>query len=166
METRKFQRQKGRRAGPSFVSIPHFVLRSKQWAALSGSAVKLLLEMAAQYHGRNNGDLSATYTQLQPRGWSSKETLQRALSELETACWIERTRYGGRHVGCSLYAITWWPRDASKNHPEPAETKASHAWKNENGPPKIGERCPDNRGAKSVEPRKSGSKVVRIRSAA
>lgn len=167
MATDKRWRFKGRASGPSFVRIPHFVLRSPQWAALSGSAVKLLLELAGQYNGRNNGDLSATYTDLRERGWASNDTLQRALKELEACAWIVRTRQGGRHIGCNLYAVTWEPVDpCDGKHQHPVSHKASHAWKNAIGRPDSGQRKAGNRTAKPVEIRNPDSKVVRMRPAA
>lgn len=160
MSQRARFKQKGR-TGATFVQMPHFVLRSEQWAALSGSEVKLLMELASQYRRYNNGDLSATYTDMQRRGWRSKETLQRTLESLEASGWIIKTRQGGRHIGCSLYAISWEPvDDCDGKHHHRVETKASHLWKNANGPPKIGERKPDYRGAKPFAPQKSGSNVV------
>ena len=166
MSQRSRFKQKGR-GGASFVSIPHFVLRSEHWSKLGGSEMKLLMELAGQYNGRNNGDLSATYTDLHPRGWSSNDTLQRALRGLEGACWILRTRQGGRHIGCNLYAITWWPIDACDGkHQHPVEAKPSHRWKNPIGRPEIGQRKAGNRTAKPVEVRNPDSEPVRLRPAA
>lgn len=134
MPADKRWRHKGRSGGPSFVSIPHFILDSEQWAALPASSVKLIMELARQFKGNNNGDLAVTATMLRDRGWPSEPTIWKHLHLLEERQWIVRTRRGGRHIGCNLYAITWWPIDeCGGKHHAVAERKASHAWKNNIG---------------------------------
>lgn len=138
-------RHTGRRTGASFVQIPHFVLESEQWGRMDPLALKLLLELARQFRGNNNGNFSATASVLKDRSssWSSKDTLPKKLRYLEDHGWIVKTRQGGRHLGCNLYAITWWPVDACQGkHDHPAETKAGNQWRNKVGTPSDGERCP------------------------
>lgn len=150
------------------MSIPHFVLESPQWGRMDAFALKLLWELARQYRGNNNGDLSATAVTLKDRSatWSSKDTLPKKLRYLEDHGWIVKTRQGGRHA-CSLYAVTWWPVDHCEGkHHHPAETKASHAWKNAIAAPSGGEKCPVSRGARGLSPRQPGNKVVPIRTVA
>lgn len=131
MSQRSRWNHKGRAAGPSFIQIPHYVLDSPQWAELPGNGVKLLMELARQYRGTNNGDLSATMSMMKERGWTSDPTLWKHLRDLEARGWIVKTRQGGRHVGCNLYAVTWWPvDDCGGKHQHPAERKPSHLWKN------------------------------------
>ncbi len=168
MSQRSRFKQKGR-TGPTFVMIPHFVLESPQWGQMDAFALKLLWELARQYRGNNNGDLSATAEMLKDRSatWSSKDTLPKKLRYLEDRGWIIKTRQGGRHIGCNLYAITWWPVDGcGGKHQHPSETKASHAWKNAIDTPPAGERNPVSRGAKASVPRQTGSKVVPLRTVA
>ena len=169
MATDKRWRHAGRRTGASFVQIPHFVLESQQWGQMDAFALKLLMELARQYKGNNNGDLAATAEMLKDRSvtWSSKDTLPKKLRYLEDHGWIVKTRQGGRHIGCNLYAITWWPVDAcGGKHQHPTGSKASHCWKNAIDTPPNGERNPVSRGAKASAPRQTGSEVVRIRPAA
>ena len=90
--------------------MPHDVLNSESYASLTAQAVKLLLDLGAQYRGSNNGDLCAAWTLMVKRGWKSKATLYRAIRELEQKGFIYKTRQGGRHCA-SLYAITWQPID-------------------------------------------------------
>ena len=133
------------------MQMPHFVLESPQWGRMDAFAMKLLLELARQYRGTNNGDLSAPAATLKKRykGWGSKSTLPNKLKYLENHGWIVKTRQGGKHT-CCLYAITWWPVDeCGGKHHHPLETKASHAWKNANAAPSGGENCPVSRGAKA-----------------
>jgi len=88
--------------------MPHEILESEFYAALSSPAVKLLLDLGAQYRGTNNGALCAAWTVMGKRGWRSKGTLYRALRELQGKGFICKTRQGGKHRA-SLYAITWRP---------------------------------------------------------
>ena len=88
-----------------FVAIPLTVLDSRAYAELKWTARALLVELAAQFKGRNNGDLSAAPALFRSRGWN-RSTLQTATIELERAGFIVRTRQGGLHQ-CNLYALTW-----------------------------------------------------------
>lgn len=160
-------RHQGRRTSPTFIQIPHFIMESPQWAALDPLALKLLFELARQYRGSNNGDLAATLSMLKARGWRSADTLTRRLEMLKNAGWIVQTRQGGRHIGCSLFAVTWWPIDeCGGKHSEPPTRKASHDWKNANGVPPHGKRKTAPRKAKPLAFRDTESKVIRIRSQA
>ena len=101
---------KGRRIQGSYVQIPHRVLDSENFIALSYKSKSLLLDLLSQYKGRNNGDLCAAMSIMKVRGWKSNETLATALEELQHFRLIVKTRQGGRHKA-SLYAITWMPID-------------------------------------------------------
>ena len=102
----------GRRTKTSFAGIPRHVMNHPDYKDLSGNAVKLLLELARQYCGHNNGDLTASWTVAQHKGFKSKGTLTRATKELLSKGMIIQTRQGyfsnpgGR---CTLYALTWQP---------------------------------------------------------
>lgn len=86
--------------------MPHTVLASTNYCALSAHAVKLLNDMGFQYRGHNNGDQCAAWRIMHARGWKSRDTLARALAELLHYGMIEKTRQGGLNR-CSLYALTW-----------------------------------------------------------
>ena len=99
-----------RKKGESFAGIPRVVMDCPDYIGLSGNAIRLLNEMAYQYKGANNGDLSPAWTLMKVRGFSSKATLDRAVKELVAAGMIVLTRQGQfiRNV-TSLYAVTWEP---------------------------------------------------------
>ena len=97
---------KGRRESGSFIALPHNLLDSREYAALSAHARMLLIDLFAQYRGHNNGDYSAAWTLMEPRGWRSRETLGRALAQLLEAGFIVKTKQGGRNIPC-LYGVTW-----------------------------------------------------------
>ena len=98
----------------SFAGIPRVVMETEDFSRLSSSAKCLLLELAYQYRGFNNGDLTAAFSILKTRGWRSPTTLNKALKQLLEMNFIVCTRHGRfQNPGavCSLYAITWLPID-------------------------------------------------------
>lgn len=101
---------KGRRDGGSFFLLPHTLLKCSDFASLSGSALKVLLHLGSQFNGKNNGDLSATLTDVRACGVRSSSTLAAAIVELQQRSLITCTRTGrfmrpgGR---CALYGLTW-----------------------------------------------------------
>jgi hypothetical protein len=120
---------KGRREAGNFMRVPCVVLDSPNFRALSMKAKALILDIGARYNGHNNGDLAAPWSWMKERGWRSKDTLQRALAELQCFGMIEQTRQGGLH-GPSLYAFTWMPIDQCKARLDvPATSAASAKWK-------------------------------------
>jgi DNA-binding MarR family transcriptional regulator len=126
---RRRNRNKGRRTSGTFMQIQHYILKSKEFGALTPYAVKLLLELAKEYNGTNNGDFSAAYSVLKKRGWNSPGTLSETLKELRRAGWIVVTRQGGRNR-CSLFAVTWWPIDGCNGKIDyMAESVARNDWR-------------------------------------
>ena len=108
---------KRRTNNQSFAGIPRAVLLHKDYQNLSGNAVKLLLDLAFQYRGGNNGDLTTAFNVLKVRGWTSRATIDRAKKQLLLNELIKETRPGqfinpgGR---CALYALTWAAIDEGK----------------------------------------------------
>ena len=102
----KREKTKNRKTGRSFLMLPHIILDSEGYKNLSSSAVKLIIDLAAQYRGKNNGDLSTAWVFMKKRGWRSKSTLYKAMKEAEEKGFILRTRQGGINK-CNLFAITW-----------------------------------------------------------
>lgn len=95
------------RDGSEFVALPHVVMDSQAFLSLSGPAVRLLLDMARQFKGHNNGRLVACSKYLKKRGWKSHDTATRAKRELEGAGLVFETRKGARPNKASWYAVTW-----------------------------------------------------------
>lgn len=92
-----------------FLLLPAALLHCPKFRALSPSGVKLLIDIGSQYNGKNNGDLCAAWKVMQPKGWRSEATLQKAKKELLAAEFIAETRKGKRPNLCSLYGVTWQP---------------------------------------------------------
>jgi len=82
-------RERGR-----FLALPYAVLTSTAYLSLSPHGIKLLIDLGAQYNGSNNGDLSAAWKLMRPRGWRSEETLAKAKKELLRTQLIVETRKG------------------------------------------------------------------------
>lgn len=132
-------KHRGRRADATFLRLPHYLITSPEWRALSGNAVKFLIDLAAEYNGRNNGDLALTRRKAMEQGWRSGGTRDRAAEEAVEAGFALVTRNGYKGT-CTLYAITWEPiNDVGKGVMFEPEHKASHRWKRQipwpqNGP--------------------------------
>lgn len=101
-------RNGSRRVSGRFIAFPHAVVMSDAFRDLSHAAKALLIEIAVQYMGSNNGQLLASQSKLMPRGWKSADTLHRAKRELLEAGFIFETVKGGRPNKASWYAVTWW----------------------------------------------------------
>ena len=132
------KRGKGR-----FVSIRADVLLSDAWARTSPSGIRLIMDLAAQYRGNNNGDLCAAWGVMRERGWNSNGTLMNARHELEVRRWVIVTRKGtqaGNGKGIpTLYALTFWGIDECDQKLDPGiipNNKPRDLWK-------IGNTAPD-----------------------
>lgn len=108
---RSSERTKGRGNSARIAVLPHAVMNHPAYMNLSGSALRLLLEMIRQYNGySNNGNLAAAWEIMRKRGFKSKATLAKALKELLDSDFLIRTREGRfQNPGkqCALYAVTW-----------------------------------------------------------
>ena len=127
--------QKGEKGG--YAALYHCVTRSQAYIKLSAYAVKLLNDLLSQYNGSNNGDLGASYTVMQKRGWKSKGTLSRSIKELLKADFIEVSRQGGRNL-CSLYAFTFYAVDVCNGKIDIRPTTSPKSlWRNNEPLPDI-----------------------------
>lgn len=106
----RYKAAQQRRERGQFAPIPQACLRAPEFAKLSPYAVKLLLDLLAQFNGANNGDLCAAWTLMRPRCWRSKATLAKAIKELCETDWLLVTRQGGRHRP-TLYGVTFYAID-------------------------------------------------------
>jgi hypothetical protein len=110
-------RKSSRHAGKSgrdpggFVAIPWSVLDSAAYRALSMHARVLLVEIARQLRGDNNGSLLCSRAYMAPRGWTSSDMLTKAKRELLAAGFLHETVIGQRPNKASWYAVTWQTLD-------------------------------------------------------
>jgi hypothetical protein len=84
----------------AFLRLPIAVLNSRAYLDAGAHARMLLFDLACQYRGDNNGDLSGAWSFMRLRGWRSKETLTNAKRELMALGLIVETR-----MGCSYKAV-------------------------------------------------------------
>jgi len=111
--TRARWKVKGRRdAKARFALIPADVIHSANWAHASKPCRALVTDIAVQYGGHNNGDLTASITVLRPLGWTSPGTIKALLQEAAYYGLLVQTRQGGLLIGASLYALGWKPVNA------------------------------------------------------
>jgi len=115
-----------------FIQLLKHVGNSDEYGQLSGSAVKLLIELHLQYNGHNNGDLCATWSQLRKRGFKSKGTLSRSLKELIATKFIVLSRISYQWQKPNLYAITYLSIDECNGKLDIKETvTAPNSWRTE-----------------------------------
>jgi len=125
------EKAKGRRSGKPFLRLPRDVIASQEFADLSGNAVKLLVNLGAQYRGNNNGDLTTAWSIMKKCGWKSKDTLYTAIYEVEEYGFIIRTKQGGMNIGPNLFALSWEPIDECGGKLDIRSTRtAPNTWKN------------------------------------
>jgi hypothetical protein len=106
---KKLNKKPTEKPAGTFTAWPHRVADSVAFTGASFSAQSLLLFMARQHNGRNNGHIHAVFDWLKERGWKSSATLKRALDELMERGLIVKTRQGGFRLGNCKYALTWLP---------------------------------------------------------
>lgn len=149
-------RVKGRSKSKPFLRLPQDMLESDAYRRLSVYARALLIEIARQYRGNNNGDLTATYKSLASRGWRSKDTLNRSLNELKDLGFIVVTRRGGLTAGSTriptLYAISWAGIDeCDGKHDLRPNPVPSNAWREKKSSPRQAGLPAPPRGSKGPE---------------
>lgn len=118
-------RFKGSKIDEPFVAIVRSVFEAPAFIKLSPHACKLLFELAAQYKGDNNGDLTVAWSVVSKRGWRSRTTLWRCKAELIDAGFVYVTRRGHMPSTCELLALTWFPLDVSPKF----DPEALHCFK-------------------------------------
>lgn len=137
---------KGRRAGGSFLALPHDYLDAPAFRALSPRATKALVQLAGQYRGQNNGTLALPRGRHEVFGWGHAHgSVDRALKELEASGFVVKTRQGGKNMP-TLYAVTWWPIDrCDGRHDHPVSAAPLNLWRRpekRNPCPTVGQVAP------------------------
>jgi len=99
---------KAKPATRRYLRIDDVVYQSEAFRTLPGGAMKLYIDLRVQLNGYNNGNVNATLSTLAKRGWTSPDTLHRALKQLLARGLIDRTRHGKPGPGrvCSLFRFT------------------------------------------------------------
>jgi len=109
--------------------FPHELLEHVSVSQLSPRGAKLLLDIAVQYNGHNNGDLCAPLSLMKKRSWNSSDQLFKARKELIDRGLIKTSRQGGLNK-CSLFALTWFQIDECEGKLDIRSTSTpTHDWK-------------------------------------
>jgi hypothetical protein len=111
---KSYKRSKDKRDGGQYLALPFVVLESPSYRALSHTARSLLIDIAMQYTGTNNGRLVACTKYLKPLGWKSHDTVARALADLKAAGLLTETRMGMRPNRAAWFALGWYALDDAK----------------------------------------------------
>ena len=130
----KCKRRAGNKTG---AWLPSEVLQSQAFIDLTLGARNVLVAVAAQYRGNNNGDLVVTRTVLAQYGITSSDVIWRAETQLRQHRLLRRTRRGMKMRNTpSLYAITWKPIDKCNGKVgRLASNVAGNEWRQYQGAP-------------------------------
>ncbi len=114
MSRKTWKAQKDKRDGRDFLALPLVVLESPGYRAASHVARSLLMDIAMQYRGGNNGRLTACMKYLQPLGWRSNDTIVRARRELLDLGLLVETRKGAFPNSAAWFALSWLALDVAE----------------------------------------------------
>lgn len=151
----------------SFFAIPRAVMDSAAYRRLSFRARSLLLELAYQCNGDDNGRLLLSMKYLRTRGWKSADAVQKAKDELLESGLIFQTVQGMRPNRAGWYAITWRNLDKVAGYDPGVEklfVRGAYRLKNESLIPTAGvgrRRIAPVRGTAKRTPVPSGGAMVR-----
>ena len=103
-------RRDSKRSG-RFARLPLVVLRHTAVMTLTHATFRVLVMLAAEFTGYNNGALGLSKSQAREQGIASR-TLYRGLRTLEERWLIERTYHSSRTPPRpTMYALEWLPFD-------------------------------------------------------
>ena len=111
MARSKWKAGRDKRDGGQFIALPLVVLDSPGYRLASYPARAMLVDIAMQYSGGNNGKLTACAKYLHPKGWNSNATIHRAVRDLIDCRLLIETRKGARPNKAAWFALSWLALD-------------------------------------------------------
>lgn len=112
-----------------FAMLPLYVLQSPAVQTLDHPTFRVLVLLAAEYMGTNNGALGITANQAFAQGIRSHHTLYKALRELRTRGLIKITCNASRNPPRpTMHALTWLAVDDTQY--STGYFKATHNYRN------------------------------------
>lgn len=102
--------------GPPFVRALYAIFDHPDYLALAKQSRAFLWDLARQYNGFNNGNLSAAPGTMARLGWT-KDEIKRAVKELKALGWIEITREQRYGRQPHLYRLAWLNTDRWEGAP-------------------------------------------------
>ncbi len=76
------------------MQLPYSMVQSDAWRALSGSALKVLIELYSRFNGKNNGNLCLSYADAAKKLGIGHATIKRAFVELQEKGFIRLIKQG------------------------------------------------------------------------
>lgn len=142
-----------RPSGARFAMLPVNLVMHVSVTTLDHGSFRVLVLLAMEYRGKNNGAIGLTREQAKAGGIGGKNTLYKALRDLIERGLIEITHYASRvPPRPAMYAINWLPVDDTEYSEK--TRLASHEYRNFD-PSKINFRYPAT-GNKGVRKREQG----------
>ena len=95
-----------------FIALPFSVLGTPAWQALSGNAVKVLIELIKLNNGSNNGGMFLSARQAADRANLSSNTAAKCLTEIVEAGFVdivEKGAFSRKTKAATTYRLTWHP---------------------------------------------------------
>lgn len=148
MARSKFKRDAEKCDGRQFLRLPLVVLESPGYRQASHTARSLLLDIAMQFTGNNNGKLTACAKYLNAKGWRSNDTIVRARRELIDCGLLIETRKGGWPNTAAWYALAWRDLD----HGVGLDISPQHFRRGAYMQPEVAPKAKRNSGTKNASP--------------
>lgn len=109
-----------------YAPLPYAVLKSVAWRGLSGSAVRVFLELHTRYNGSNNGRLTLSYAEAAEILGMGKATVQRAFEDLVSKGFLALEKEGNwYHRMAHEWRLTIKPVQGARGKEVP-----THDWRN------------------------------------
>jgi len=119
---------KHKKSGKRFAMVPQCVMESTACINLTHAAFRVLVLLAAEFNGYNNGAIGITASQARQAGIGSDKTLYRSLHELEARMLIATTHPASRvPPRPTMWKLTWLPVDDTQY--TSATRTPSHAYR-------------------------------------
>ena len=131
-----------------FVALPHYIMNTFAWSRLSATARAAWLEFARLHNGSNNGLIAMSETTLGERLGVSHDTARRAINDLATFGFLERTKAPSftSPRRTAEYLMTHIPDDRTQ-----PKGIASRAFQNIGKGPHTGNGLDSGEGLKTTE---------------
>ncbi len=119
-----------RKSEGQYLPLPYSQLKSPAWRALSGSAVRVWLELHTRFNGSNNGAVRLSYAEAAEALGIGKATAQRAFQNLQDKGFLVLEKEGNwYHRQAHEWRLTTKPTNGPKGRASP--TNEWRQWKPE-----------------------------------
>lgn len=123
--------RRGKKGGPAFVQIYHWMMASAAWQDLSSGAIATYLELKRRYNGKNNGTIGLGSRGAGEAVGKSKSTAARYLLELEVHGFIKRNKISSFNQ--KRLTIEWCLTELRDDSTSEPASKLFMSWTREHG---------------------------------